>query len=127
MYISWTPLRELVGAGSNGKIEIDLEQLDRKSKTIGAAATSLSGNSETILHRIEYTSTIRTVPTNAAGLQVKFREFAASVAAGESFIFDASGTEAAPVDPQTVQIVNNSYSETRKGAAHFTYSFQIKE
>ena len=127
MYINWTPLRALVGAGSDGKIEINLQQYDRKPKTTAIESRSLSGATETTLHRIDYETTVKTVPTADSALQGKFREFMASVAAGETFTFDALGTEATPNNAITVSMIPNSYTESRESVLYFSYSFRLRE
>ena len=127
MYINWTPLRALVGAGSDGKIEINLQKYDRKPKITAKESRSLSGNTETTLHRIDYETTVSTVPTADAAIQGKMREFMASVAAGETFTFDALGTEATPVNAQTVTMIANSYNENRESVLYFSYAFRLRE
>ena len=127
MYINWTPSRALVGAGSDGKIELNLQQYDRKPKVISRETRSLSGATETVLHRIDYETTVKTVPTADAALQGKMREFVASVAAGENFTFDALGTEASPDNAISVNMIPNTYTESRESVLYFSYSFKIRE
>ena len=127
MYINWTPSRALVGAGSDGKIELSLQQYDRKPKVEVKESRSLDGTTETVLHRIDYETIVKTVPTADASLQAKFREFMASVAAGESFTFDALGTEASPVNAINVSMIPNTYAESRESVLYFSYAFKIRE
>ena len=127
MYINWAPLRALVGAGSDGKIELNLQKYDRKPRVEAKEARSLDGTTETVLHRIDYEITVKTVPTADSALQAKFREFMASVAAGETFAFDALGTEASPVDAISVSIIPNSYTESRESVLYFSYTFRMRE
>jgi len=127
MYLSWTPTRALVGAGSDGKIEIDLEQYDRKPQIEARESRSISGTTETVLHRIDNIITVQTVPTNDSGLLAKFREFNASVAAGELFSFDAYGTELSPDNVVSCQLIANSYAENRVATLYYSYAFQFRE
>lgn len=127
MYINWTPTRALVGAGSDGKIEISLQRFDREMKTIAKESRALDGTTETTLHRIDFTSPVQTVPTSDAALKAKFREFASSVAAGETFTFDALGTEASPDNAINVAMVMGTYKENRESVLYFSYSFKVRE
>ena len=128
MYINWTPLRALVnGTGSDGKLEIGISQEDRRSSKDIKEARALSGLTETILHRIDYETSIKSIPTDDTSIKNKFRELDASVAAGEVFTVDLYGTELEPIDPISVQMVSNTYNETRKGIRHFEFSFRIRE
>ncbi|MCP5004532.1 MAG: hypothetical protein GY941_11435, partial [Planctomycetes bacterium] len=61
MYLEWTPLRDLVGAGSDGKVETSIQQFSRKPKAAVKTAQSLSGNTETTLHRIDYFISVSTI------------------------------------------------------------------
>jgi len=89
-------------------------------------ARSLDGSTETVLHRIDVIYNIGIAPTRGTVTRDKMREFAASVAAGESFVLDALGTEAAPVDAVTVSMAPNSYRETYLGDSIFSYSFKVR-
>ena len=127
MYISYTPSRELIG-GSDGKLEFSTMANDRSSKHTIKESTSLDGTAiETILERTEHITTVSTIPITGTATRDKFREFANSVAAGETFSIDVLGTEAVPVDLIAVSIKPNSYKETYYGALIFSYSFQFRE
>jgi len=126
MFLEWTPSRHLIGTGSNGKIEPTMISYDRLNKSIMKEARSLDGSTETVLHRIDVIYNIGIAPTRGTVTRDKMREFAASVAAGESFVLDALGTEAAPVDAVTVSMAPNSYRETYLGDSIFSYSFKVR-
>ncbi len=127
MYLTWTPLRDLVGAGSDGKIETSIQKFNRKPKAAVKQSRSLSGNTETTLHRIDYIINISTIPIAGTTVRDKMREFASSVAAGETFTFDALGTEASPDNALTVTIIPNTYNESYIGGLIYSYSFQVQE
>ncbi len=128
MYIEYTPTRQLVGgSGSDGKIDIGIEQEDERPIEHSKESRSLSGVSERVLHRIDYEYALRTVATNDSTLIAKFKELHASVAAGETFTIDLYGTEASPVDPITVLMIPQTYSKTRQGfTQYFSYSFRVR-
>ncbi len=127
MYLTWTPLRDLVGAGSDGKIETSIRKFPRKVKPIVRQATSLNGNTETVLHRVDYVISVSTIAISGTTTRDKMREFASSVAAGETFTFDALGSEANPDNPLIVTMIPNTYSESYLGDLIYSYSFQVKE
>lgn len=127
MYIFYTPLRELIGS-SDGKLEFGTMQNDRKAKAIAKQVTSLDGTAVvTTLHRVENIYTVSTVPITGTATRDKFREFNASVMAGETYSIDILGTEAVPVDAITVHMIPNSYRENYLGALIYSYTFKFKE
>ena len=127
MYILYTPSRQLIG-GSDGKLEFSTMTNNRVSKAIIAESKSLDGTAiETVLHRTENTTTVSTIPITGTATRNKFREFAASVSAGESFTIDVLGTEAVPVDAISVSLHPNSFKESYHGALIFSYSFKFRE
>lgn len=122
--LTYIPSRELVGDG--GSIDFDLERLDRKSKASSKTNVPLAGGvGETILHNIEYTYQCKTTPFDKALLPY-FREWSSSTMGGEIFTFDDLGTAAIPVNPINVQLVTNSYSETRLSNQYFSVAFKLK-
>ncbi|WP_406828113.1 hypothetical protein [Microbulbifer sp. ARAS458-1] len=122
MYIEFVPTRLVTGG--NGKLHADLQQYDVDDKPEGKEHTALSGFRETTAYRLERLSICRTVPLKLSDAELAaWREFAASCAFGEYFTFDALGTEAAPDDPQTVQLKFKSFKEKRLPGRFFEFSF----
>lgn len=127
MFIDYTATRELVGSGLD-EIECDFSVGgDRVQKRIGGESTSMSGvGREFQLERLEYTWTFSTVPIAIADLP-RWREFAASVANGETFTIDIDGTKAAPDNPITVSMKDGSYKENRAYKGYLIFSFTVLE
>ncbi len=127
MFIQYAPLRQLVGgSGSNGKLEFEASRFDESYKDQGNTATAISGKSETTLLRIDYTSMVDSGPVPIVD-ESKWREFHASVAAGEQFTLDAFGTEASPVAPKPVKLQQKSFKKTRLSPQYLSYSFTVIE
>ncbi|GAB2507089.1 hypothetical protein [Microbulbifer agarilyticus] len=122
MYIEFVPTR--LTTGGAGKLHADLQQYDVDDQPEGKEHVALSGFRETTAYRLERVAVCRTVPLQLTPAQLaEWREFAASVAFGEYFTLDALGTEAAPDDPQTVQLKFKSFKEKRLPGRFFEFSF----
>ena len=78
-------------------------------------ATSLSGIRETLLHRIDKTAKVSTVPLKAGDIKEQMREF---------FLIDPYGSVATPSNPVTASLEGDS-SESRHGRSD-THSFAFK-
>ena len=122
MYIEFFPTRLVTGG--NGKLAGDLQQYDVDDAPEGKEHKALSGFTEHTVYRLERTANCRTVPLRLSDAELAaWREFAASCAFGEFFTFDALGSEAAPDDPQTVQLKFKSFKEKRLPGRLFEFSF----
>ncbi|WP_160153346.1 hypothetical protein [Microbulbifer sp. ALW1] len=122
MFIEFFPTRLVTGGA--GKLHADLQQYDVDDVPEGKEHTALSGFRETTAYRIERVAVCRTVPMQLTPAQLaEWREFKNSCAFGEYFTFDALGTEAAPDDPQTVQLKFKSFKEKRLPGRFFEFSF----
>ena len=122
MYIEFVPTRLITGGP--GKLHGDLQQYDVSDNPEGKEHTALSGFRETTTYRLEREAVCRTVPLQLTPAELAaWREFGASCAFGEYFSFDALGTEAAPDDPQTVQLKFKSFKEKRLPGRFFEFSF----
>ena len=122
MYIEFVPTRLITGG--DGKLHADLQQYDSNDKPEGKEHTALSGFREATVYRLEREAVCRTVPLQLTdGELAAWREFGASCAFGEYFTFDALGSEAAPDDPQTVQLKFKSFKEQRLPGRFFVFSF----
>lgn len=125
MFISYTPTRD-IDSGA-GEIELsDIAKFDRTIIPESFEEKSQSGKQETTLNRIEYEYDCQTDLVASAGL-AKWREFAASVIAGETFSFDAFGTQSSPDDVLSVRMVKKSFKETRSGTSLFRFSFRLRK
>ncbi|WKD48401.1 hypothetical protein [Microbulbifer spongiae] len=122
MLITFIPTRLVTGG--DGKLEIGLQQYDSHDQAEGKEHKALSGYTEHTAYRIERHSICRTLPVRLTRAQLdQWREFAASCAFGEFFTFDALGTEAAPDNPQTVQLKFKSFKEKRLPGQLFEFGF----
>ncbi|WP_444905316.1 hypothetical protein ACJJIU_22090 (plasmid) [Microbulbifer sp. CnH-101-E] len=122
MYIVFTPTRLITGGA--GKLQAGLQQCDSSDPPQGKEHIALSGAREFTAYRIERHTVCRTVPMRLTPAQLaEWREFGASCAFGEFFTFDAEGTEAAPDDPQTVQLKHKSFKEKRYPGRLYEFSF----
>ena len=126
MFIDYTATRELVGSGAD-EIDTDAGQIDRSQKRFGSESVSLSGvGREYQLDRLEFTWTVTTIPVPVTDLP-RWREFAASVANGETFSFDPYGSKASPDNVLTVSLVDGSYQENRFSSTYMQISFAAIE
>lgn len=123
MHIAFTPTRLVADAG-DGLLDADLQAINPQDKPAGKAHTALGGNTEGVLYRIEEQLAVTTTPARLTTAQVKkWRAFAASVAAAESFTFDPYGTAASPDDPQAVRLQMGSFREQRQPGGVYVFQF----
>lgn len=126
MFIEYTATRELVGSG-DAEIEVAVSNINRMMQVEGSESVSISGESrESQLDRLEFRWPIVTVPVHIDNLP-RWREFAASVANGETFTFDAHGTEASADNPITASMIRGSFKESRIGGPYVQFSFEVLE
>lgn len=125
MFIDYTATRETVGSGDD---EIETSgtatrvPLEETSESV-----SMSGvGREYQLDRLEHKWSIQTIPVPLADLP-RWREFAASVVAGELFTIDIWGTKASPDDPISVSYIKGTFRETRLFHTHMQFSFEVLE
>lgn len=115
--ISYTSTRELVG-GSPGLIEFNLVKCDRNARSVGKTHVSLSGVTESVLHRRDIEWSITVLPFEPVQLPF-WREFEASCANGEEFILDLTGTTGMPATPFVCTLKRDSFGDSRY--EHFWY------
>lgn len=126
MFIQYTATRQLVGSGS-AEIETDTQAQERLQIEESEESVSMSGvGRESQLDRLDFEWQFTTIPVPEADLP-RWREFAASVANGETFTIDIDGTQAAPVSVISASYVKGSYRENRFSKAYLTISFRILE
>ena len=102
------------GYGQSYSIEFKAEQVDRKVKFKRNEQRPIGGGAAEVL--FQYSDAVVDVMTeifSEVSQVPQFREFLASVAAGEIFTFDRYGTIAVPVDPRQAQLVSVGYDEQR--------------
>ena len=101
------------GLGESYDLQIGMEQIDRSVKVNRNAQHPIGGGApEVLFHSRAELIDIRTDFILEAEIK-QWREFLASVEAGESFTFDQYGTIAAPVEPRPAILENADYSEAR--------------
>ena len=89
-------------------------------------SVSLDGTTETVLDRLDDRWAVTATGITEAQLPL-WREFSGSVAAGESFSFDAYGTAASPDNVQSV-IIESGVTIARQAQfiEYFTASFTVR-
>lgn len=127
--IVYTAKRRLIAghaAGTSYSLETAAAVLDLAITPNRTDAISLSGTTEGTLHSLDFSWKVTTDHITHAELPA-WIEFIASVAAAESFSFDAYGTIATPVDPQVVRL-GAKHSIVRIGASmNYTISFSVHQ
>ena len=129
-YISYTALRKIMTGHQSGdlyEMEIPFARFDSSMRIQKKSHTSLGGQQETVLTRVdnEIGITIGEFSRTQLG---QMREFIHSVAAGETFTVDAYGTVSTIDDPICVQMTSNSVREQRVGTSDFfKISFKVRE
>jgi hypothetical protein len=100
--------------GTLATLEFKVEQVDRKVKVKRSEQQPSGGGApEVMLERQEVTVDVLTEILSEASQVPQFREFFASVSAGELFTFDPYGTIAVPVDPRQAMLASADYDEQR--------------
>ena len=126
MFIDYTATRELVGSGLD-EIDTDCSEANRIAIEKTSESVSISGvGREVQFDRLEHKWSITTVPIAVAEL-ARWREFSASVVAGETFTLDVFGSKAVPDNAITVSYVKGSYKETRFSKLYVSFSFDALE
>lgn len=121
-FIQYTPKRRLVGGGSDGKIEFTLASHDEELKEDATHHKPLDGSDgETTFFGERDIIKLTAGMIHKSELN-KWREFKSSTAAGETFTFDAFGSELSPDNPQTVKRDPNGYQERRVNNLYFDIS-----
>lgn len=124
MLIQYTPIRALVGDGSDYQIEAKLQRYDCRDRPEGREHKALSGKKEYTVYRLEEEYLCQTVPLKLTYTELaRWREFKRSCAFGEYFTFDAYGTETTADFPQQVQLKFKSFKEKRQKDGRFIFSF----
>ena len=134
---NYTARRNLITGHTAGlayDVESEMQVLAPASKENAKTHVSLDGSSETLLHRVEDTWQLTTVPLSdlADSDFEKFKEFLTSVMGGEQFTFDAYGTVASPDNVQNSKYIAGSYKPQRvsnisqSSAGVFAVSFRLR-
>jgi len=127
--ITYTAQRSVMAnhvVGTQYTFEILLNKFDRIPKRKQNTATSLSGLTQTLLHRIDISYQAATIPTNSQNKIDQLREFLDSVAAGEEFTLDALGSLSEAHAPQTYK-VEGDYAENMVDiTGYYSFSFKCK-
>jgi len=101
--------------GSSYNLEFKAEQIDPDDSFKRNSHQPIGGGGpETLFHRHEEYMDVLTEILTAAQL-LQWREFLASVAAGETFTFDPYGTIAVPDDPRPAVLASEGYKPQRVG------------
>jgi hypothetical protein len=106
------------GLGNSYQLEFYSETSDRSVKserTVNQPMDNVAA--EVVLYRQEVFIDLTVLGPDGAliteALMRQYREFLASVSAGELFIFDRYGTIASPVEPKNAQLSSDDYKEER--------------
>lgn len=101
------------GYGQSYSMDFGLSRADRRVKQMKTDHQPIGpGVPETVFFRDEVYWDLETANIKEVNMK-QWREFLASVGGGETFIFDPYGTAASPVDPRTVTLDSDNYSERR--------------
>jgi hypothetical protein len=120
------------GLGQSYSLEVpagtsSVSAIDRAVAVTKKAHTSIGGNRETILQRQDVDWTVRIEYLDRAAI-LQWREFLASVSAGEPFTLDPYGSLASPDMLLTVQLDDEGFGEERHGASLLVaISFKVRE
>lgn len=117
MYVTYTAVRSLIGghsAATDYSLTFKASASERMAKTTRNSQTSLGGQTESLRVRQDVMWEIETNVVLEADIP-NWREFLDSVDNCETFTLDLTGTVAVPVDPVSVEMVEDSYSEQRLG------------
>ena len=108
-------------------IDVGMFVVDDASAVERSRHRSISGASETWLHRIDKYITFQTIPiAETDPLLAYIEEFIDSVAAGESFGVDKWGSVAVPSSVQTCELESTKINPTRvQGARYISYQFKV--
>ena len=114
------------GLGESYNLEIGMRS-DRSAKVNRNVQQPLGGGApEVLLHRRDTVLAVTTGYISEAQIK-QWREFLASVEGGETFTIDLLGTVAAPVDPVSVMLESEEYTEMRAGdSTSYQISFSVK-
>jgi len=113
-------------AGTEYTLEIPLTKWDRDFKDEARTTRSLSGTPHTVFHRTDRIYRFATVSTDNTNLINSLREFASSVAAGETFTLDPYGSIASP-DEALLVTMHRRLDERREHQTAFSFSGQVIE
>lgn len=119
---------ELVGghtAGTEYQIETELQQFPRELVRKGQFDETLDGTPEGYLHALQKDYPILSDLVLIADRE-DWREFLTSVAAGEEFMIDFTGTIASPGTDVDVSLVDQSVREQQIGGAYVQYAFRVR-
>lgn len=129
-YISYVAKRKLITghiSGASYELTLPFSQFNSSININKKTHTSLSGQQETVLTRIDNRISIALSEFPRTMLP-QIREFIHSVAGGETFTVDAYGSAAIPDDPLMVQLASTRVKEQRVGTSEFfRLSFQVME
>lgn len=126
--ITYTATRKLI-SGHTAGTEYDLEtravDLTPKPEYVVNEAVAVDGTAEALLDRVD---DLRNVTTNHIALAdlPAWQEFLASVAARETFTFDAFGTIASPDNPEVVEMKGKPSIVKTSQAGKFQITFTVR-
>lgn len=114
------------GLNQQYHLETGLQQADRNVRVARNVRQPMGGGTpEVLLHRREVFIDVRTTSLEEA-VMPQWREFLASVEGGEAFVFDRYGSIAAPVEPKSVVLASDNYSEAREFMFRYRLSFRVR-
>jgi hypothetical protein len=114
------------GDGQLYTLEFKPTKLDRSEKFVRQKAQALGGARETLFQRSDVFWDVNSGPLIETDVP-QFREFLASVAAGETFVFDPYGTLGAPDNSWSVEIDIEQYQEDRISMIRlYNFPFRVR-
>ena len=114
------------GYAQSYQIEFGCRKLEPSRQIKRHDHVAVGGNSRSVLHRIDSLWDVETGRLLESQMP-QWDEFFASVAAGETFTFDAYGTIGTPDDPRAAKLVGSDWRHGRLGATRrYTTSFQLR-
>ena len=130
MRFTYTARRELVGGhslASEYDYVIHGARIDRSRKIVREDTVALDGTRESDFQRFDVLWDVTTDFLETPEALAQFEEFVASVAGGETFVFDPDAVSTADVNPQTVTLESSRLNRRRVGTGDvYTYALQMR-
>jgi len=128
-YITYTASRRIISghsAGTSYSLTFLCSALDPADNIVGGESVALDGTTEGTLDRVEELWAVTTLEIEQADLAA-WREFFASVAAKETFTFDAyAASPGAPDNPQTAILVSSPTYQRVETLYKLKISFNLR-
>lgn len=127
-YVTYTALRKIISghsASTSYTIDFGATEMTPILDLKNSYNIALDGTTEGVLDRTDDRWRVRTNHIDSADVD-QWKEFFASVAAAESFAFDAYGTSVSPDNEQTVILEGNPTFTRVSTIDKFNISFNVR-